>query len=66
MQNMMLAAHALDVGSCWIGEMVPKPEEVKHILQINSADLELMAIVVFGYKARAINPGRNKIESLLL
>lgn len=67
MQNMMLAAHALDVGSCWIGEILPKAEEVKSIININNPKLDLMGIVVLGYKAsRTINPGRNNTESFLL
>lgn len=67
MQNMMLVAHSLGVGSCWIGEILPKAEEVKQILQIDNSSLELMGIVVFGHKlSRTINPGRNNIESFLL
>ncbi len=67
MQNMMLAANALGVGSCWIGEILAKSEEIKHVLQINNADLELMGIVVFGYeKGRTINSGRKNMESFLL
>lgn len=67
MQNMMLTAHALNVGSCWIGEILQKSEEVKRILQIDNSELELMGIVIFGYKSRRmINPGRKIIESFLL
>lgn len=66
-QNMLLAAHALGVGSCWIGEILPKSEEVKKILQIDNSELEHMGIVVFGYQAgRTIHLGRKKIESFLL
>ena len=67
MQNMMLATHALGIGSCWIGEILPFSEEVKQILHINDQNLELMAIIVFGYKAGKVNnPGRKNIESFLL
>lgn len=67
MQNMMLATHALGIGSCWIGEILPFSEEVKQILHINAQNLELMGIIVFGYKACEVNnPGRKNIESFLL
>lgn len=67
MQNMMLAAHTLDIGSCWIGGILAKAKEVKQILYVDNVDLELMGIVVFGHKTgRTINPGRKKTELFLL
>ena len=51
----------------WIGEILPFSEEVKQILHINAQNLELMGIIVFGYKACEVNnPGRKNIESFLL
>ena len=67
MQNMMLTAHSLDIGSCWIGEILPKSKEVKQVLKLNDESLELMGIVLFGHKSsRMIDPGRKRIESFLL
>ena len=67
MQNMMLTAYSLDIGSCWIGEILPKAKEVKQVLKLNDESLELMGIVLFGHKSsRMIDPGRKRIESFLL
>lgn len=48
-QNMLLAAKAVEIGSCWIGEILPKQEKVKAMLNISDDKYELMGIVVFGY-----------------
>lgn len=66
MQNIMLSAHSLGIGSCWIGELLLKADEVKNILQINNDNLELLEIITLEYKAeRTINPGQKSIESFL-
>ncbi len=66
-QNMMLTAHSLGIGSCWIGEILPKGETVKEILQITKDSLELMAIITLGYSSGdAVNSGRKKTELFLL
>ena len=50
-QNMLLAAHSLGLGSCWIGEILRRKEEVSRIL--NAPDyLELMAVIAVGYPVR--------------
>lgn len=67
MQNMMLAAHALGIGSCWIGEILPKEIEVKRLLEIENEELQLMGIVSFGYACgEVINVGRKEIEEFLI
>ncbi len=68
MQNMMLAAHELDIGSCWIGEILAKSYEVKEILKINNSKLNLMGIVVFGYRENdnRVKSERKNIETFLL
>lgn len=67
MQNMMLAANALDIGSCWNGELLAKMNDVKSVAGIENENMELMGIVSFGYKAgRIISPGRKTLELFLL
>ena len=67
MQNMMLAAHAVGIGSCWIGEILPKAEEVKQILEIKNCNMELIGIITLGYaKSAPINVGRKNEEYFLL
>ena len=47
-QNMLLAAHTLSLGACWLGEILNKREEVATYLNLD-ADLELTAVVTLGY-----------------
>lgn len=67
MQNIMLAAHSINIGSCWIGEILQKANEVKDVLHIENKDLELMGIVTLGYQlGEMVNSRRKNIESFLL
>ena len=47
-ENMLLQATAYGLGSCWIGEILNKEQQVKELLDLD-ADLELMAIITLGY-----------------
>lgn len=67
MQNIMLAAHSLGIGSCWIGEILPKANEVKSILGISNNSIDLMGIITLGYeRGKSINPGRKQFESFFI
>ena len=48
-QNILLAAYELGIGSCWIGNILENEEKVKNSLEICNDNLELMAIVALGY-----------------
>ncbi len=48
LQNMVIAAWALGIGSCWIGDFIE--EEVKNLLAIPD-DWKVIALVSFGYPA---------------
>lgn len=48
LENMVIAAWALGVGSCWIGDF--KEEEVKKLLNIPN-DWKVIALISFGYPA---------------
>ena len=50
-QNMLLAAHQLGLGTCWIGEILKNEEQVQKLLGI-SDDLQLMAVISIGYSSR--------------
>lgn len=66
-QNMLLCANSLGLGSCWIGEILAKADEVNSFLDIDSENYELAALLTVGYKAgRSLNAGRNTIEKFLL
>ncbi|AIF53617.1 nitroreductase [Pelosinus sp. UFO1] len=55
-QNMLLAAHELGLGTCWIGEILKNEDLVKEMLGA-SKELELMAVISVGY------PNKNNIRS---
>ena len=65
-QNMLLQAHAIGLGSGWLGEILNKKEEVREFLNVQ-ADYELMAVVSLGYPKEKPGKGsRKKMESFVL
>lgn len=60
-QNMLLCAYSLGLGTCWLGEIINRKEEIKHYLKLESC-LEIMAVVVIGYPGE--NPGEGERRSL--
>ena len=56
LQNMVIAAWALGIGSCWIGDF--KEKEVKKLLSIPE-DWKVVALISFGYPAEQLE-GRGK------
>ncbi len=47
-QNICLEAHALGLGTCWLGEILNRKEEAAEFLGLD-ADMELAAVVAVGY-----------------
>jgi len=47
-QNILLAAHELGLGTCWIGEILKNEDKVRELLEV-SDDLQLMAVISVGY-----------------
>jgi nitroreductase len=65
-QNMLLQAHALGLGTCWLGEILNKKEQVEKYLQVDT-DYELMAVVCMGYSEEKITKGsRRRLKSFVL
>ena len=63
LQNMVIAAWALQVGSCWIGDF--KEEEVKKVLDIPE-DWKVVALITFGYPAeKPGNRPRKQINEIV-
>ena len=48
-QNMLLAAEEIDLGACWIGEILNRDISVKNLLGISNR-YELMAVIALGRK----------------
>jgi len=57
LQNMVIAAWAMGVGSCWIGDF--KEEKVKQTLQIPDK-WKVVALVSFGYPSEQPKPRKKK------
>ncbi len=51
-ENMLLTATSLGIGSCWIGEILDRQIEVKELLQVDKDRYDLMAIISLGYPLR--------------
>lgn len=58
-QNILLTIHALGLGGVWLGEILNKKEEVEKLLNVTS-ELELMAVIAFGYPAEDGGKGSRK------
>ena len=64
-QNMLLAAHALGLGACWIGSYGSAYEErVKEILGI-PAGKRLLSIISVGYPAETPTSARKPLKELV-
>ncbi|MBN1318303.1 MAG: nitroreductase [Anaerolineales bacterium] len=65
-QNMLLQAHALDVGTCWLGEILSQKDKVKDYLVV-AGDYELMAVITCGhYNGTDARGSRKKYETFML
>ena len=57
LENMVLAAWSLGIGSCWIGSF--NEQKVKEMLKIPK-DWKVVALVTFGYPSEAPKPKKKK------
>lgn len=65
-QNMLLEVHRLNLGACWLGEILNQKEQVEKCLKIEE-DAELMAVITLGYPDEQITQGcRKTLKSLIL
>lgn len=65
-ENMMLCAHDLGLGTCWLGEILNRKDEVVEFLQLG-ADLELCAVITLGYPdEKAERKDRISLDGLCL
>ncbi len=66
-QNMLLAAHSLGLGSCWLGEILKNEEKVKEVLELPSEEYELCAVVSLGYpNDDSPRKGRHPLDHFVL
>lgn len=62
-ENMLLAATDLKVGSVWIANVVPMQEEINKYLQINSNEKKLVSAIALGYPDCIVKPLTRKTIS---
>ena len=48
LQNILLAAHSLNLGAVWLGEILKNSEMVRNLLEVGST-MELQAVVALGH-----------------
>lgn len=64
-QNMLLQAHALGLGACWLGQILAKAEMVRQALGAPE-NYELMAVIAAGHPEPAqLTSSREELEKLV-
>jgi len=67
LQNMMLAAYGLGLGTCWMGEILKNEDKVKEILGLPQEEYEMVALLTVGYPDdKSQRTGRNPLSSFIL
>jgi nitroreductase len=64
-QNMLLYAHYLGIGSVWLGEILKNRDKINEILGIEPVN-EFMALIAFGYPDEQVTGERLKMSEILL
>lgn len=65
-QNMLLAAKDVGIGSCWIGEILSKQDRIKALMNIREDRYELMGIVSFGYPDETLEKPEKRENEIFL
>ncbi len=66
-QNILLSAEACGLGSCWLGEILNREEEVKEVLGLDPSSYELCAVISLGYSDdRSKRAGRHPLSTFIL
>lgn len=65
-QNILLAAQDMKLGTCWIGEILKNEDDIKQIFNIDES-MNLMAVIAIGYpKIANIISERKKVNDFIL
>ena len=66
-QNMLLSAYALGLGTCWIGEILKNEDKVKDILGLSQDEYEMCALIAIGYPDdKSKRAGRYSLEHFII
>jgi len=65
-QNMLLQAYELGLGTCWLGEILNRRQEVEKYLRVDP-ERELMAVITAGYPDEEMTEGcRKRLQDFML
>lgn len=64
-ENMLLEVENLDLGACWIGEILNNKEKVREFLKLDKR-YELMAVIAIGYKDETPHSERKSLNELMI
>lgn len=64
-QNMLIYAHHLGIGSVWLGEILKNKDKMGELLGVNQSN-EFMALISFGYPDEEVIGERLKMNEILL
>lgn len=67
-ENMLLAAHSLGYGTCWLGEILNRSEDVERLLDVPEG-CELMAVITVGRPLPDMShgkPSRKPLEEIIV
>lgn len=65
-QNIMLAAHSLGLGSVWLGQMMNNAEKVLDVLSLDPANFEFITFITIGEAAKEGSSSRKPLEDIML
>lgn len=62
-ENMLLAAHSLGYGACWLGEILNKADQVLKLFDLDPKKYELLAVIAMGVpKSKNPEEPRERLE----
>lgn len=65
-QNILLTAHEMSIGSCWIGDLLEKADDINKFLEVDDS-LDLMSVVSLEYgRGNPANVDRKDINEFLI
>lgn len=64
-QNMLLYAHSLGIGSVWLGEILKNRDSIVEILGVDPSN-EFVALIAFGYPGEKASSNRIEMNKILL
>lgn len=64
-QNMLLAAEALDLGAVWLGQILKNKDEVNRVFGLTD-EYDLMAVIALGYPLHRNQKSRRKETAALI